>query len=104
MRFEERSGLVFTLLRRDVFEAEMIVSGLGRSASLARAGDQRCLKQIRFDDIDQRVDFFANGRGQGLNSRRAAAVDVNENAHKSAVLLVEAAIVDAFELEGRFGD
>src|SRR5262245_52941469 len=60
--------------------AEMHV-GLGGDAAAARlARDEADLQQIRLDQLAQRLGIVVDGRGQGLDADRTAAVHLHDGA------------------------
>ena len=82
----------------------MLVSALCRPPALPGPRHQRCLKQIWLDHIHQRVHFLSNRRRQRLDPGRPAAIDIDEGSHESPILLIEPAIIDAFQLQRGLGD
>ena len=60
----------------------MLVRDLRRPAALARPRDERLLEQIGFDHVLQRVPLLAHGGGNGVDTDRAAFVDVDQRLEK----------------------
>jgi DNA polymerase III alpha subunit len=80
-------------------DGQVVVGGFGGTAALAGAHDEGGLQEERLDDVGQGVDLFTHGGGDGFDAGGAAAVDVDEGFEIRPVLLVEAAGVDALQLE-----
>ena len=66
--------------------------------------DERLLEQIGFDHVLQRVPLLAHGGGNGVDTDRAAFVDVDQRLEKDTVLVVETFFIDAGQFERRLGD
>src|SRR5438445_1529081 len=81
---KKRCLLRSQLAWRDVFQSKMLIRQLRRPPALTRPRHQRCLKQIRFDHVLQRVALLPHGGGHGIDSRRTSVVTVDERAQTSA--------------------
>ena len=81
----------------------MLVGRGGGDASLAGSGDEADLEEIGLDDVFEGVALFAEGGGKGLDASGAAVVGGDEAGEKGAVEVVEAQVVDLFDLQGGGG-
>src|SRR5699024_7907321 len=66
----------------------------GDAASPGRPGEEAHLHQVGFADVLQGDALLPQGRGQGLQTHRAAAVHFNDGPQQAAVQLVQAQLVN----------
>src|SRR5205823_7374598 len=64
----------------------------------------RGLKQERLDDIDESIHLIAHRGGDGFHTDGAAVVDLDDRSEELASLLVEASIIDAFQIQRQLRD
>ncbi len=94
----------FRRLGRLPFQTQVLIRQLRRPAPLSGSGDEGVLKQERLDHVLERVAFLAHGGGDGFHANRATVVDLDHRFQVDAVLVIEAAVVDAGQLESGFCD
>src|SRR5487761_1201248 len=87
--FSEKLGLAARLVHAEIFVGER-----GGNAAALRAVEQAELHQIRLVNFLDRVLFFAERRGERVESTRPAAIFLNNGEQQVAVHLIEAVLVD----------
>ncbi len=71
----------------------------GDHAATAGALEKAYLKKVRFDHIDESVDFFVEGGAEGLDADRATMIIINDHFQEFSIESVEADGIDTFSLE-----
>lgn len=82
----------------------MVAGGAGDLAAAFGAADETDLEEVRLDDVFERIAFFAEGGGDGLDARRPAVIDLDQRPHERPVQVVQSQRVDAFHRQGAVDD
>ena len=82
----------------------MLVGAARGGAAAGGAVEEAVLQEVRLVDVLDRVGLLADGRGEGVHARPAAAELLDDGEEEAAVHLVEAVGVDLEEGEGVAGD
>ena len=89
--------------RRDLVAqaAQVVARPLGGYAALRRAVEEAELEQVRLVDVLDRLDLFADHRGDGRAADRAGRELLDDGREEAAVGGVEALVVDVHRVHRR---